>query len=505
MTPLPPARIAVAAPHPAALEAAAAAIADGGDAIDAALAAATALTVVYPHQCGLGGDLIAVVRRPGEPVVAVISAGAAPAGIDVESLAREERMPRQGAQTVTIPGVVAGWSALAGLGGSLGLEAPLRRAARLARDGFAVSAGLARAIDARAAELQADPGMRGVFGDGAGGLLGEGDPLVQPALAASLDELAEDPDVFYRGRIASSLAARLRELGGAHTAADFAAHEAELVEPATAETGGVRWWVAPPPSQGVVLLGVLPEALAGDTAELVAAVHAAALVRQEALGDPRGGVVDVAAMLDPRGPSREGALPRAGRALGDTVAVTAADSDGTVVTLIQSVYQLFGSGILDPGTGIVLHNRGSAFSTDPAHPAHVGPGLRPPHTLLPVIAEAGNLTLGLGCQGGSAQPWILAQLVRDLLDASADPAAVLARPRFVIGARDLGHERMTLVAEPGVDDAIAAATALGLPVAEAAGPIDEAGHVQLVRLHRDGRLDAASDPRADGRAVVLSA
>lgn len=122
-----------------------------------------------------------------------------------------------------------------------------------------------------------------------------------------------------------------------------------------------------------------------------------------------------------------------------------------------------------------------------------------------MIAEAGNLTLGLGCQGGSAQPWILAQLVRDLLDASADPAAVLARPRFVIGARDLGHERMTLVAEPGVDDAIAAATALGLPVAEAAGPIDEAGHVQLVRLHRDGRLDAASDPRADGRAVVLSA
>ncbi|NQX06117.1 gamma-glutamyltransferase [Rathayibacter sp. VKM Ac-2856] len=512
----PPARVAVAAPHPAALDAAARAIADGGDAIDAALAAATALTVVYPHQCGLGGDLIALVRRPGEDVVAVVSAGAAPAGIDVAALAREERMPRQGAQTVTIPGAVAGWRAIAGLGGRLGLDTPLRRAAELAAEGVPVSAGLGRAIALRREELLADEGMRGVFGDGAGGLLGEGDLLVQPALAASLAELVDDPGAFYRGRIADSLAARLAALGGAHTPADFAAHEAELVEPAVSREGGVRWWVAPPPSQGVVLLGVLPEALSGDTAALVGAVRDAALVRQAELGDPRGGAIDVEAMLDPRRLSR-GALPRAGRALGDTVAVTAADTDGTVVTLIQSVYQLFGSGILDPGTGIVLHNRGSAFSTDPAHPGRVGPGLRPPHTLLPVIAErAGSadrsgsaadagLVLGLGCQGGSAQPWILAQLVRDLLDPAADPAAVLERPRFVVGARDLGHEELTLVAEPGVPDAVAAAEALGLPVAAVSGPVDEAGHVQLVRLHADGRLDAASDPRADGRALVAGA
>ncbi|MBO0983586.1 gamma-glutamyltransferase [Rathayibacter sp. SD072] len=499
----PSSRIAVAAPHPAALDAAAEAIADGGDAIDAALAAATALTVVYPHQCGLGGDLIALVRRPGAGVTAVISAGAAPAGIDVARLALEDRMPRQGAQTVTIPGAVAGWHTIAGLGGRLGLAAPLRRAARLAAEGVPVSAGLARAIGQRSEELQADEGMRGVFGDGRGGLLGEGDALVQPALAATLGELAEDPAAFYSGRIAASLAARLRSLGGTHTEDDFAAHEAELVEPLTETIGGARWWVAPPPSQGAVLLGVLPEALGGETAELVAAVREAALVRQAELGDPRGGAIDVDALRNPRG--RDGSLPRAGRALGDTVAVTAADADGTVVTLIQSVYQLFGSGILDPGTGVVLHNRGSAFSTDPAHPGHVGPGLRPPHTLLPVVAETDELVLGLGCQGGSAQPWILAQLVRDLLRPTSQPDEVLARPRFVVGARDLGHERTTLVAEPGADEAIAAAEALGLPVVRTAGPVDEAGHVQLVRLHSDGRLDAASDPRADGRAAVVPA
>ena len=499
------ARIAVAAPHPAAVDAAAEAVAAGGDAIDAALAAAAALTVVYPHQCGLGGDLIALVKRPGQGVTAIVSAGAAPAGVDVAALAGEERMPKQGPQTVTVPGAVAGWRAIAELGGVLGLAAPLERASRLAAEGYPVTAGLARAIAIREQELQADEGMRGVFGDGAGGLKGEGDRIVQPALAETLAELAADPGAMYAGRIPASISARLRELGGSHTEADFAAHVAEQVEPMTAERDGLRLWVAPPPTQGVVLLGILPEALDGDPAELVAAMHEAALTRQAQLGDPRGGAIDVDAMLDPRGRRAEGQLPRAGRALGDTVAVTAAGDDGTVVVLIQSVYQLFGSGILDPGTGVVLHNRGSAFSTDPSHPARIGPGLRPPHTLLPVIAETDALVLGLGCQGGSAQPWILAQLAAELLDADAEPQTALGRPRFVVGARDLGHPVMTLVAEPGTEAAVAAATALGLPVALADGLIDDAGHVQTVRLHADGRLDAASDPRADGRAAVLAA
>lgn len=500
-----PARVAVAAPHPAALAAAAEAVAAGGDAIDAALAAAAALTVVYPHQCGLGGDLVALVRRPGAGVTAVVSVGAAPAGIDVAALAREERMPKQGAQTVTVPGVVAGWRALDALGGRLGLAAPLRYAAALAADGFPASAGLARAIANRHDELQADDGMRAVFGDGAGGLVAEGERILQPALAATLAELADDPGAMYRGRIPAAISARLRALGGAHTEADFAGHTAEVVQPVTSAEGGVRWWVAPPPTQGVVLLGILPEALGGDTADLVAAVHDAALVRQAELGDPRGGPIDVAAMLAPRSRSDRGALPRAGRALGDTVAVTAAGTDGTVVTVIQSVYQLFGSGILDPATGVILHNRGSAFSTDPDHPGRVGPNLRPPHTLLPVIVESEDLIVGLGCQGGSAQPWILAQVARELLDAAADPGTTLGRPRFVLGARDLGYEVMTLVAEPGSAEAETAAHALGLPVVRTDGLIDDAGHVQTVRLHTDGRLDAASDPRADGRAEVFGA
>src|SRR5690606_17402067 len=157
-----------------------------------------------------------------------------------------------------------------------------------------------------------------------------------------------------------------------------------------------------------------------------------ALTRTAQLGDPRGGEIDLEALLNPRRKADPSDLPKAGRQLGDTVAIVAGDTDGTVVTLIQSVYQWFGSGILDPGTGIVLHNRGAAFSVDQRHPGRIGPGLRPPHTLLPVIAATDTLVYALGCQGGSAQPWILAQLAPDLLDANADPEEILGRGRWVI-------------------------------------------------------------------------
>lgn len=500
--------IAIAAPHPAATESAHAAFAAGGNAIDAAIAAAAALTVVYPHQCSLGGDLIALVRRPDGQVTAVLSAGAAPAAVDAQRLAALDRMPAQGADTVTVPGVVAGWEALAALGATLPLSAALGRAAELAAQGFAIPPGLSRAIEGRRDVLLADEGMVGVFGDGNGGLKREGDTVVQPELAATLTELAGNPGAMYQGRIADSISARLASLGGAMTASDFAAHRAEITDPVRAQIGGATWWVAPPPTQGVVLLGILPAALSsGDTGNpaLVSAVNDALRARTAHLGDPRGGAINIDAMLDPSGTGGSGPLPRPGRALGDTVAVVAADSDGTVVTLIQSVYQWFGSGILDPGTGVVLHNRGSAFSTDPSHPAHIGPGLRPPHTLLPVIAETPEMVVGLGCQGGSAQAWILSQVAGELIDPASDPAEALGRGRWVIGARDLGYETATLVAEPGTEAAADAAVALGLAAVQRDVQFDEAGHVQVARLRlSDSTLDAASDPRADGRATVFS-
>ncbi|GAA1003149.1 gamma-glutamyltranspeptidase [Acrocarpospora pleiomorpha] len=484
----------------------------GGNALDAALAAATALTVVYPHQCALGGDLVALVRLPGPDgpgsaaVHAVVSAGAAPAALTPTGLPGPA-MPRQGPHTVTVPGVVAGWQALASLGARLPLSDPLRYAQGLAERGSTVTAGLRRALGSRAEAVLADPGLRALFAPD-GDLPATGARFTQPALARTLAHLADDPASFYHGEIADRLVAGLRAAGGLHTAADFAAHHAEVVPALATRLGPDTWWAAPPPTAGPLLLGVAAAA-GGDTALLDACLRAVQ-VRLRHLGDPRTAPVNIPAILaldsrDDPGPATPWSEPPAH---GDTVAVSASDDSGLSVVLIQSVFQTFGAGLLEPRTGIVLHNRGAAFSLDPASPARLTPGSRPPHTLCPLIVDSPTGVLAIGCQGGRAQPWILAQVAPVLLaDPEQDPADVLARPRWVVGDVDLGHDRTTLVAEPGLGAVLAAARSRDLPVDERAGPEDIAGHVQLTR-HRvapDGttRLDAASDPRADGAGELI--
>ena len=219
--------VALAAPHALAIAAGEEAARAGGNALDAALAAAAVLVVAYPHQCALGGDLTALVRDPDGAVTAVLSLGAAPAAVDAEALrAGGERMPRQGALTVTVPGIVAGWRELAGLGSRLGLRAPLLRAAALAAEGTAVAPGLARAIADRLDAIVADPGLAALFlADGEP--LAAGAPLVQPALARTLEAIAAEPSDFYDGEIAAALVAFLRAGGSAIAEQDFAAHAAE--------------------------------------------------------------------------------------------------------------------------------------------------------------------------------------------------------------------------------------------------------------------------------------
>jgi oxamate amidohydrolase len=469
--------VAVAAPHRAAVEAAEVAVRNGGNAVDAALAAAITLTVVYPHQCSLGGDLVALLHLPGGGVRAVLSIGAAPAdAVPVHEI------PRQGALSVTVPGAVAGWQALAGAA-VFPLAEPLRYAAELARDGVPVSPGLAHAVEDRRDAVLADPGLRDLL---------LGDVLHQPRLAETLDALATDPREFYEGTIAARLTDFLRRGGSRMSTADFARHEAEIAEPLTLDLPDWRWYVAPPPSQGAVLLAVLADA---DDDGLVERCRRAAATRDRLLGDPKAGPIDVAALSRAEEPAP---ASLSNRAAGDTVAVTAVGADGLAVSLIQSVYQSFGAGICDPATGIVLHNRGSAFSLEPGHPAEFGPGRRPPHTLCPVIGRSQEVLLAAGCQGGRAQPQILAQTVPELLRPDADPVTTLARPRWVVGARDIGYETETVLAEPGSRRGPTTA-----PVAVTAGPVDEAGHVQVARLVRDN-LDAASDPRADGLAAVFA-
>lgn len=498
--------IALAAPHLEALAAGKRAVAAGGNALDAALAAAAMLTVVYPHQCAIGGDLIALVRTPAGDTTAVIAAGTAPAGI-ADAASTWSEVPRQGAHSVTVPGMVAGWREIAAIGSRHGLSSAFEDAAAVAEGGFQVSAGLARALESRADAVHADPGMRGVFAS-AGTVLGEGDTVRQPALAATLRILADDPGDFYRGGIARSLVRTLRDGGGTHTVDDFAGYAVEVGPALTRAIGAQRWHVAPPPSVGPVLIGVVAAASGDDTGatpsgpRLVDAAIRGVHARAAALGDPRAADVDLDLLLDlgVDAPAQAFAEPRP---LGDTAAVTALDDEGWGVTIVQSVYQTFGAGLLDPGTGIVLHNRGSAFSIDPASPAAVRPGARPPHTLCPAIVDAPEVTVVAGCQGGRAQAWILSQILPDAVDPAQELSTILDRPRWVVGDRDLGQPELSLVAEPGVPaDVLERAAENGLPVVQFPGRADEAGHVQLVRRAR-GQTTSASDPRADGVGTVI--
>ncbi|WP_250007188.1 gamma-glutamyltransferase [Actinoplanes sp. M2I2] len=456
--------VAVAAPHPAAVQAARTVVAAGGNAFDAALAAAGALAVVYPHQCSVGGDLVAMVRPAGSPVCAVLSVGAAGLG------ARLGPVPFRGPHSVTVPGVVAGWAAVRSLGARLSLGELLAPAVRLAAEGVDKSPGLLRAIANGLDVIRADPGLSAV-------LLPP--TLVQPALARTLSGIAHDWRSFYSGPLVAGLWA----LGSPLTAADLAAHTAEVVEPLRRTVGGVTWHAAPPPVQGATFLAVVGSpSLPADSRRAQAARHAL-------LGDPRGGPIDLDGLLlrtpDAFPPGFEATVPT-----GDTVAVTAVDDDGNAVTLIQSVFESFGAGLLEPTTGVVLHNRGSSFSPDPSHPASIAPGMRPPHTLCPTIGLTDGDVVALGCQGGRAQPWILAQLAPDVL--TADPAELVSRPRWIVRGAEL-------ILEPGLPDL---GDTTGLTVTITVGPHDDAGHVQLARL-RGGVLEAGSDPRADGVAAVL--
>ncbi|MGE4428489.1 MAG: gamma-glutamyltransferase [Solirubrobacteraceae bacterium] len=488
--------VAVAAPHAAATAAGEDAIRAGGNALDAALAAAAVLAVTYPHQCGIGGDLNALVRRPDGSVVSILSLGAAAAAVDVDALrAGGATMPRQGPQGVTVPGTTAGWAALADLGARLGLVTPVLRAAELAAAGTAVVPGLARAIASRTDAVVLDPGLRGVLAPG-GVPLRAGQTFHQPALAETLRAIADDPRALYDGPLAERFAAGLAGVGSPITADDLRAHRVETLEPLQLERHGVRWWAAPPPAQGAVALAMLDPDLPGDLLERARRAHEA---RARLLGDPRTGPVDLPGLLRPG--VADAATPAPPRNAGDTVAVTAIDDEGWSVALIQSNFQTFGSGVLEPTTGIVLHNRGSSFVLEAGHPGVVQGGSRPPHTLCPLLAEGDGVRLALGCQGGRAQPLILTQVADGAVDPAADPARTLGAPRWVVGDRDIGFATETVLAEPGTDVPASVSTA-GLPVAEGSPNEDLCGHVQLCRIV-DGRVEAAADPRADGTAAVV--
>lgn len=513
----------IATPHSVASQAGAEALRAGGNALDAALAAAAALAVTYPHNCGLGGDLFALVAQPDGRVHAVNASGPAALATDAAALGRlASAMPTAGVAPITVPGVVAGWERVHQLGARLPWRDAQGEATRLAAEGVRVAPGLAEAIDA-AGGVQSDPGMSEVFAPG-GVPLRTGDRLLQPQLAQTLMALAEDgAAALYRGRIGATLIAGLRARGSALAEEDLARFAVEETDALDADFGDCQVLTCPPNSSGVLLAQAmlalhesgLEDPLGRDAAGLAAIFLAGNRQRTDQLCDPRARPFDRDAWL---GDERIGEIAAraaagevdAGQALGllegrpggDTTGLVAVDEEGRAVSLIQSLFHSFGSQVLEPSTGILLHNRGASFSLNPGHANALAPGKRPAHTLMPVIIRRGGELLGvLAAMGGKVHAQIHAQVLLRLLAGVPAPEAVAA-PRFAVAGMRSGEPEHSARVERDCSAGIAGGLRrAGLEIAEVPRHSSFLGHVQAIWL--DGVPLGASDPRSDGSAITV--
>jgi gamma-glutamyltranspeptidase/glutathione hydrolase len=518
-------RFAIATPHAAATRAGASAFDAGGNALDAALAAATTLAVVYPHMCGVGGDLFALVQHPTGDVLAIQSAGRAPAGIDPDVVRAQhgDRMPEHGPFTVTVPGAVAGWRAVHDRGARLPWSDAFAAASAAAHDGVPVARSLAGSIGWRSKELAADPGLRAIVFDADGQPLAEGDRLVQPALGATLEALAaEGPDALYRGELGRRYAAGLREAGVPITPEDLERHEPILLSPLAGRYRDLDVRVSPPTSQGFVLLeilealerlGVDPDPLGPDAGTLALLFRAASLDRDLHLADPDHLRVHPHALLDDGHLAALVDEVRSGRpvpvdlpapSVGGTIGLAAADAEGYAICLIQSLASGFGAKILEPATGILAQSRGGGFVLDPDHPNVLAPGKLPAHTLMPVMAHrAGALAAVSATMGGYAHPQINAMSLVRAFDLGLGALDAVSGPRWLAGGMEPVGPDPFVVSEPEAVRAVGPAlAAAGFRVDELPERSEEVGHAQLVLARPDGVFEAAADPRSDGGAAA---
>jgi gamma-glutamyltranspeptidase len=425
--------------------------------------------------------------------------------------------------------VVAGWAALASHWGTRPLAAALAPAEAAAREWTAVAPGLARDLWREQHVLARDPGASAVFfADGA--VLSAGQTLRQPQLARTLAQIADQgPAAMYDGELGASLVGLLAAGGSAMTVADLAEHTVELAGAHSAVYDGVEYLSSAGNSQGLYFLQALKalevvraargpvDPLGRDAGVVASVLGRAAADRDRYCADPAWSPAPVDDLVSDAYVRRIAERATSGapsrpvgqvKASGDTVAVVAADADGTWVSLIQSVFHCFGAALLDPATGVLLHNRGASFALDPTSPNVLAGGKRPLHTLMPVLVrEAGELVGAHGAMGGRAQPQVHTHMALQLA-AGASLGAATAAPRWVLGAMEAG-----VPASAGVVMAERDVPAGGVDAIERAGFLveeidahdDGVGHGQLVRkVPGAGRseLTAATDPRADGAAVA---
>ena len=537
---------AVVAPHHLATAAGLSILRAGGSAVDAAIATNAALGVVMPSGCGIGGDAFWLVWDAAEGRQhALNGSGRAPAAADAAALRDRglTTIPLRGPLAITVPGAVRSWGDAHARFGRLSRDAILAPAIGLARDGFPAWDGFIDAVEQtapRVAEaLGPAAGFFGVYRP-AGRPWQPGERVRLPALASTLQALVtEGFDAFYDGDLAERQARGLADVGSAIGRADLSGHTSTWGEPLSLDYRGVRVTTHPPNSSGIVALEVLailarfeapgrssfgPDGVT-DPAWIHLGIEASKLAmadRDAFLTDPTFRNIPLDRLTDPayagdlaaRIDLRRAARPPASAnpSGGGTIYLATVDGDGNAVSLIESNYMGFGSGVVDPATGVHYQNRGSYFSLDPAHPNVLEPGKRTLHTLLPgMLFRDGRAEpwVVAGSMGGDAQPQIHAQLVSALVDGGLDIRTAVTMPRWFVEPAEHFAPPVEVLLEPRHAPGIAGALeALGHPVTLTA-PFDPGlGHEHAIELvdggpgAPDGSVAAATDPRSAGLPAV---
>jgi gamma-glutamyltranspeptidase/glutathione hydrolase len=491
----------------------------GGNAVDAAVAAAAVLSVVEPTQTGIGGDCFALYMPRGTgPIRAINGSGWAPRAAETDWFLERGfvAVDPMSAHAVTVPGAVAAWERLVLDHGTLGLNQLLAPAICLADEGYPVTERVAHDWRAQAAKLAKGPVAAGIFLPH-GAAPAAGSVHCQPKLAQALRAIAEQgATAFYKGWIAEDIVACLRALGGLHTLDDFAAFEPEYLSPIHAAYRGYDIWECPPNGQGLVPLLIARTlehfdvgSLAVDSVQrlhlLAEVARLAYAVRDAVVGDPRSAPVAVDEILSDRyaqvlarrfsASSRIADLaPPFGPTHRDTVFLTVVDRDQNTIALINSIFAEFGSGIVAPASGIVLHNRGSGFVVERGHPNTIAGRKRPMHTIIPaLLTRNGRAVMSFGVTGTHFQPMGQILLLSNLIDHGMSLQQAIDQPRFF--ARGNSFEVEQAIPRRAIEGLLA----LGHPVVSSVDPL---GTAQAIRIDwESGVLHGGADGRRDGVAL----
>jgi len=509
----------IATSHPLSTAAGLEILSEGGNAVDAALAAVAVQSVVDPLMTGIGGDCFALHAPKGGKVRALNGSGRALAGADITALRAAgltDAIPGTSPHAVTIPGAVSAWCRLHADCATLPLDRLLRRAVGYARDGFPVTPRVAQDWAANAGRVGGDEHAARVFlPNGRAPRVGE--RMAQPLIAERLREIGKHgAEAFYRGGNGAKMAAHLRSLGGLHTAEDFheGCDQAHWVEPISADYRGYDVLECPPNGQGLAALLILrilsrfdlgPGLGEADRIHLHAEATKLAYLHRDALiGDPARCAGLAETLLSDAVTDKLAGRIRMDRALPptlwdepehrDTVYLCAVDGQGNAISFINSIFDPFGSTRLDPATGVLFHSRGASFRLVEGHPNAIGPNRRPMHTIIPgMLCKAGVAVMPFGVMGGHYQAAGQAALLSGVLDQRLELQEAMDRPRtFAHGGE--------LQVEPGVPEAVRAdLAARGHRLRVVTSPM---GGSQAIRIDAGtGFLTGGSDSRKDGMAL----